>query len=342
MCGAPIWSRFDSKRLKGTRGWLLVSNKRGTGNLCFKNWLSSEAVRSWPRDCPCRPRSTIKPIPIREMHTLSGYKGTNYVRVMWKPSRTVKGETMYRMYRVIALLVAAGFVIARAQSFEVASVKIPPPHVIGQPYDITVADIQNDTITFTNASLADCIRYAYGLSSNLQLSAPDWVRSTEARYDIVAKTAPGTQRDQFPKMMQALLADRFKLVFHRQQRALGYYALVVAKGGLRMHEPTAGPATLPAGVNGQLRILSNRMPMSDVVSLLSRYMHALVVDQTGLAGEFEVKLVWTPDDRPAPGDEQGASVFAAVEEQLGLKLEARKGPMEVIVVDHAEKIPTEN
>jgi uncharacterized protein (TIGR03435 family) len=246
------------------------------------------------------------------------------------------------MYRTITLLVAAGFVIARAQTFEVASVKIPPPHVIGQPYNITVADIQNDTITFANASMADCIRYAYVLSSNSQLSAPDWVKSTEARYNIVAKTPPGTTRDQIPKMMQALLSDRFKLVFHREQRLLNHYGLVVAKGGPKMHEPTAGPPTMPAGVNGQLRILSNSMSMATFVSLLSRYMRALVLDQTGLAGEFEVKLVWTPDDRPVPEDQQGASVFTAVEEQLGLKLESRKGPMEIMVVDRAEKIPTEN
>jgi uncharacterized protein (TIGR03435 family) len=246
------------------------------------------------------------------------------------------------MYRILTLLVATGFAIARAQTFDVASVKIPPPHVIGQPYNITVAEIQNDTITFTNASLADCIRFAYGLSSNLQISGPDWITSTESRYNIVAKTAPGTTRDQILQMMQALLAERFKLAFHYEQRALNYYPLVVAKGGPRMPEPAAAPATAPAGVNGQLRILSNRMPMAGVVSLLSRYMRALVVDQTGLAGEFEVKLVWTPDDRPVPEDQQGASVFAAVQEQLGLKLESRKGPMEVMVVDRAEKIPTEN
>ena len=109
-----------------------------------------------------------------------------------------------------------------------------------------------------------------------------------------------------------------------------------------MPEPTVAPATDPAGVKGQLRIVSDRMPMSDVVSLLSRYMKALVVDQTGLAGEFEVKLVWTPDDRPVPEDQQGASIFAAVREQLGLRLESRKGPMEVMVIDRAEQTPTEN
>jgi len=243
---------------------------------------------------------------------------------------------------MITLLVATGCVIARAQSFEVASVKIPPPHVIGQPYDITIGDIQNDTITFTNASLADCIRFAYGLSSNMQLSGPEWITSSESRYNIVAKTSDGTTRDQILHMMRALLAERFMLTYHHEQRPLKYYALVVAKGGPRMPPPTDGRATIPAGINGQLRIVSNRMPMATVASLLSRYMRALVVDQTGLAGDFEVKLVWTPDDRPVPDDQRGASVFTALEEQLGLKLESRKGPIEVMVIDRAEKTPTEN
>jgi len=249
---------------------------------------------------------------------------------------------MESVFRIIVLFVAMGPGIVRAQAFDVASVKIPPPHVIGQPYDITVGAIQNDTITFTNASLADCIRFAYGISGNLQLVAPDWVTSAESRFNIVAKAATGTTRDQFPRMMQALLAERFRLAYHHEQKPLSYYALVVAKGGPKLPQPTTAPATIPSGIKGQLRIVSNRMPMSDVASVLSRYMKALVVDQTGLAGEFEVKLVWTPDDRPVPEDQQGASIFAAVQEQLGLKLESRKGPMEVMVVDRAEKIPTEN
>jgi uncharacterized protein (TIGR03435 family) len=246
------------------------------------------------------------------------------------------------MYRMITLLVATGVVIARAQTFEVASVKIPPPHAIGQPYNIAIGVIQNDTVTFTNASLADCIRFAYALSSNLQLSAPDWITSTESRYNIVAKTGPGTTRNQILQMMQALLAERFKLAFHHEQRVLNYYVLVVAKGGPKMPEAKDAPASVPTGFQGQLRIISNRMPMSTVVTILSRYMRAFVVDQTGLGGDFEVKLVWTPDDRPIPDDERGPSVFTAVEEQLGLRLVSKKGPMDVLVVDRAEMIPTEN
>jgi len=232
--------------------------------------------------------------------------------------------------------------LAGAQSFDVASVKIPPPHVVGQPYNIVIGLIQNDTVTFTNASLADCIRFAYRLSSNLQLSGPEWITSAESRYNIVAKAAPGVTRAQIPQMMQALLEERFKLAFHHEQHVLDYLALITAKGGPKMPQGNDAPASAPPGIHGQLWIVSNRIPMGVVVSLLSRYMRALVVGQTGVHGEFEVKLVWTPDDRPIPDDERGPSVFAAVEEQLGLRLVSKKGPMDVLVVDGAQKIPTEN
>jgi uncharacterized protein (TIGR03435 family) len=245
------------------------------------------------------------------------------------------------MHRIMTLVAATGFVIARAQTFEVASVKVPPV-VSGEPYGINLGTIQHDTVTLTNASLADCVSFAYGLTSDAQLVGPDWIKSKELRYDIVAKTAPGTTREQALQMMQALLAGRFKLALHREKRVLAYYALVVAKGGPKMLEGKDAPASVPPGVPGQLRIISNRMPISTVVTLLSRYMRAFVVDQTGLAGDFDVKLAWTPDDRPIPDDQRGASVFTAVEEQLGLKLVSRKGPMEVLVVDRAEKTPAEN
>src|SRR5260221_356714 len=110
------------------------------------------------------------------------------------------------MYRIITLLVATGFVIERAQSFEVASVKVPSV-VSGAPYDIKLGAIQHDTVTLTNTSLADCVRFAYGLSSDSQLFGPDWIKSKELRYDIVAKMTPGTTREQALQMMQALLAE---------------------------------------------------------------------------------------------------------------------------------------
>jgi uncharacterized protein (TIGR03435 family) len=244
------------------------------------------------------------------------------------------------MIGLIALLFATGLA-ASAQSFEVASVKIAPV-ISGDLYNINLGTIRHDTVTLSNASLADCIRFAYGLTSDYQLSGPDWIKSKELRYDIVAKTALDTPREQALQMMQGLLAERFKLAMHTEKRVLSYYALAVAKGGSKMREATDAPASAPTGIQGQLRIVSNHMLMSTVATLLSRYMRAFVVDETGLSGFFEVKVVWTPDDRPVPDEERGPSVFTAVQEQLGLKLEPRKGPMEVLVVDHVEKTPTEN
>src|ERR1700722_9533880 len=110
------------------------------------------------------------------------------------------------MYRMMTLLIATGFVTGGAQSFEVASVKVPPV-VSGEPYNINLGTIQHQTVTLTNVSLADCIKFAYGLSSDSQLSGPEWITSKEFRYDIVAKTASGTTRDQTLEMMRALLAE---------------------------------------------------------------------------------------------------------------------------------------
>jgi uncharacterized protein (TIGR03435 family) len=98
------------------------------------------------------------------------------------------------------------------------------------------------------------------------LSAPDWITGAESRYDILAKMPPGATPGQAPRMMQALLAERFQLEFRHEHRVLPHYALVVAKDGPRMPKATSAPVNAPAGVNGQLHIPSNRMPMSGVVS----------------------------------------------------------------------------
>lgn len=228
-----------------------------------------------------------------------------------------------------------------AQTFEVASVKKSPDSP-GDLIYINLGKIDHETLTLSNASLSDIIRFAYSLTSNRQLAGPDWITSKLVRYDVVAKTAPNTPREQALKMLQALLAERFKLAFHYEKRELPYYALVVGKNGAKLHAATDEPATAPKDAQGQLRIVSNSIPMLMVATLLSRYMGDFVVDETGLPGRFEVKLVWTPDDRPVPDDQRGPSVFTAVQEQLGLKLEPRKGPMDVMIIDHAEKTPLEN
>jgi uncharacterized protein (TIGR03435 family) len=132
---------------------------------------------------------------------------------------------------------------------------------------------------------------------------------------------------------------------HREQRPMPAYALVVARNGLKIRG-TAND-TAPRHVEyGRGLIANSRMPLAALADLLSRNLRVPVLDLTGLAGPFDIKLEWMPDDpamRPPDADPaSGPSLFTAVQEQLGLKLESRKGPVEVLVIDRVDKVPTEN
>jgi uncharacterized protein (TIGR03435 family) len=117
--------------------------------------------------------------------------------------------------------------------------------------NINLGTVRNAKLTLTNASLSDCLRFAYGLVSDAQISGPEWIKSKATRFDIVAKATGDTPRDQFPVMLRALLADRLKLVFHYESRALPFLALVVEKDlpllGLAKSDaaPAAGPPAVP-------------------------------------------------------------------------------------------------
>jgi uncharacterized protein (TIGR03435 family) len=136
-------------------------------------------------------------------------------------------------------------------------------------------------------------------------------------------------------MLQALLSERFKLAIHRESKERTVYELVVGKNGPKLHEVEAGPGHSNGG-HGSLS--AQKMSMSHLADSLSRIVDLPVLDMTGLKGAFDIELKWAPDG----DDANGPSIFTAVQEQLGLKLEQRKGPMEIIVVDHAERVPTEN
>lgn len=150
------------------------------------------------------------------------------------------------------------------------------------------------------------------------------------RYDIVAKQPAGTTQDQRPGMLQALLAERFRLVVHRGSRQLPVYAMVVAKGGPKVQpvEPANGGVTSGAG-----RLSAKAVPMSRLASFLAgpgAQLDHPVIDRTGLQGVYTFTLEWTPD-----------GLFSALKDQLGLKLEPGKSMMDVIIVDRADK-PTGN
>ncbi len=241
-----------------------------------------------------------------------------------------------------------------AARFEVATVKAVPPPQPGEQYNINLGTVRNGRVTLTNVTLGDCLKFAYGIVSDAQVAGPDWINSKAVRFDIVAQADPGTPRERLLVMLQALLEDRLKLTLHRQQKELSYLALVPAKNGpkLRSAEADASPSGGPMVLG---HIVSPRMSMATLALLLSRFERQTVLDQTGLDGFYEVKLEWNwHRDRPAPpgGDAtglrepteatDGPSIFAALEEQLGLRMEARKGPLDVLVVDSAEKVPAEN
>ncbi len=243
------------------------------------------------------------------------------------------------------VLIAASQGLTQAQiapRFEVATLKLSPP-AEGDLIQVNLGTFRNGRLMLTNVTLNDAIKYAYELVSDEQLVGPDWNRSV--RFDVVALAAADTPPDRLHLMLRELLGERLHLVLRREQRVLRYLALVPGKSGTKLvaakpdPPPNAGPQ-LPG------RIVHNQMSMGLLASFLSRFERQTVVDLTGLAGLFEVKLEWAPDTFPqddvsgAPSDKP--SLFAAVQQQLGLKLESRRGPLEVLIVERADKVPDEN
>ncbi len=244
----------------------------------------------------------------------------------------IRGQTPAPVYPPLAK--RARQQAAPAQMFEVATVKSSPPTTAGELISINLGTFRNGRLTFTNASLSDCLKFAWGIVSDAQISGPDWLKSKAVRFDIVALAPPDTPPAQLQLMLQALLADRLKLALHHEQQELSWLALIPDKNGPKIREATPDSASPGNTTAAPGRILSSQMSMERLATLLSRFQHETVVDLTGLKGSFEVKLEWTPDDtRPAVNDGAAPaevdvpatpSIFAALQEQLGLRLEARK------------------
>jgi bla regulator protein blaR1 len=240
---------------------------------------------------------------------------------------------------------------ATSPTFEIASVKPAGPHASGMPFEVTIAG----GLSATHISVGTLIQMAYKVKPFLIFGAPRWLESDE--YAIVAKPPAGTPPVNPPKItdgfllrVQALLADRFHVTLHHETREMSVYALVVAKNGpkLRAADPKQAFQLWRAGRG---RILSQGgAKIALLISLLANQFDRPVLDETGLTGSYAFDLAWTPDAPPsAPGQPQtanaadpaGPSLFTALQEQLGLKLESMRRPVEVLVIDHVER-PTEN
>jgi uncharacterized protein (TIGR03435 family) len=270
--------------------------------------------------------------------------GRNMSRAQWSAEVTKMVQegaklTDSEFAQVVDYLAKSG--PAQPAEFEVATLKLSPPPE-GDRININLGVALHGKVTLTNATLSDCIKFAYNLSSDVQLSGPDWVRMGPERFDVVGQAPAGTPREQLLVMLQKLLAERLHLRMHPEQRTLSFVALVVAKGGPKMK---AVDAESPAGTAPNMpgRIVSPRMSMITLAKLLARFQRETVLDQTGLDGFYDVHLEYapanaTPDSEPLIGQ----SIYAALQQQLGLKLESRKGPVEVLVIDGADRTPAAN
>ena len=272
------------------------------------------------------------------------------------------------MRLAVFVMFVAG-VATHGQAFEVASIKPSPPPTGGGRMGgrMRGGPGTDDPTLFTceNSGLAALLIFAYDIK-DYQYSGPEWTQFT--RFTVSATVPPGATREQFRQMMRNLLAERFKLTVHHEKKDMvASYDLVVARNGPKFKEVKAPPPAddaplepgplktdangfpvLPRGHGYTMAITHDRAALhSDEESMpklaekLSRQLRQPVTDGTGLKGKYDITLYWVTELRPS-ADEPGPTIFQALQEQLGLKLESRKGPVDMLVVDHIEKVPTEN
>jgi uncharacterized protein (TIGR03435 family) len=202
-------------------------------------------------------------------------------------------------------------------------------------------------LTLTNVTLSECLRFVFKIYTDDQIVGPDWIKDHHNLFNVVAQAPPDTPLDKVRQMALALLTERFQLALHQSSRELRYLALVVEAGGLKM-QPTREDSPAGREIVRPGRIVYRHVSPLTLAVLLSRFTNQPIVDKTGIKDQFDVDLQWTPDTanpNPSsePSDPQAApSLFAAVKEQLGLKLEGRKGPLDVVVVDQAQRNPIGN
>jgi uncharacterized protein (TIGR03435 family) len=264
----------------------------------------------------------------------------------------------------LSILAAAAFSPAFAQpaterpEFDVASVKMVTeggkPAAYGAGSD---SRVDPGRLDFTNSTLFSLVAWAFRLKSYqvVWVSPPGF-----ATYHVLAKYPPETTLAMRQAMMRSLLEDRFKLQFHREARETDAYIMTVAKGGLKMKalQPVYDEKNPPtAGFNSQTgdRTVKGSMSISQLIGFVGGSLDRPLVDQTELTDHYQINLIWTAarmgggggggDDvgtASTPTGGSGASLFSALEKQLGLKVEARKTKIEILVIDHVERVPTSN
>ena len=196
-------------------------------------------------------------------------------------------------------------------------------------------------LVIVNATLRTLLRNAYGVLPFQLVGEPKWSESD--RFDIDAKNASGQQitQDTLKPLLQGLLADRFQLKAHWETREEPVYALVVENDGpkFKPHADASGGGMNTSRAPGKVTMRGTDVPITDLAANIAFHMQHFVMDETHLSGHYDFVLHWNPDTGEA--DSAEPSLATAMHEQLGLRLERRTGPVQMLVIDSAEK-PTEN
>ena len=287
--------------------------------------------------------------------------------------KAMGGKAMMLSGAMVVMVFAAS-----AQTFEVASIKPTPPpdggpRVIGTRGGPGSSDPTR--VRLMSMSVVALVSEAWDMSA-LRISGPAW--TGEDTFEIVATMAPGTTKEQYRVMLRNLLTERFGLVIHREPRVVSLYALTVGKGGSKLKTPqpdrpadaatdakprqsmtkdAEGYPVFAPGLSMTAMFANDGKPRAGLqahnesvdwlVKMLAGQLKATVVDETGLTGKYDFAMRWVPEDRGGvtaseTADPAGPSLTGAVEEQLGLRLTRRKSPLEFIVIDRAERKPSEN
>jgi uncharacterized protein (TIGR03435 family) len=236
------------------------------------------------------------------------------------------------MMRTVFVLVFVSAAIygqpASPKRFEVAAVKPSD----ADPSSTSGIGTKRGRLNANNVTLKRCIMGAYHMGRNQIIGGPDWLDAD--RFEIVAKSDQPTDGDaELMAMLQTLMAERFKLALHRETRTMQAYAIEVIKNGPKLEKADGGEGITESGRG---RLDARNTTMEHLAEILSRQMDLPVVNRTGLDGVFNLKLQWTPESARSSPD-AGPSIFTAIQEQLGLRLRAQKAPLEVLVIDHAER-----
>jgi bla regulator protein blaR1 len=246
---------------------------------------------------------------------------------------------------LVFLLAGTGF-SQGPPAFDAVSIKPSSPDARGGGFNMSPGRLNGK-----NVNLKDLVRFAYDIH-DYQLSGGLGWTETE-HYEVLATCPADTTKAQRAQMLQTMLADRFALVIHHEPKDVAGYALTVSKNGAKLHPPEDPQQGMMLGrspTTGQRTLHGTSATTSDVAGILADLLGKPVEDDTALAGKFDFSMEWTPDavsevnlrkgsgpQEALAGDQTGPTIFTALQEQLGLKLETKKLPVAAIAIDHAEK-----